>query len=94
VLLKIGWPKLVLPTVARPLFRWASPRWNGIGEAVEAEFFPNTQWRDMAHIRLERDDSYVANAIARRGGAIPARRRQSCRSAEIGAAEIVKERSS
>ena len=42
VLLKIGWPKLVLPTVARPLFRWASPRWTGIGEAVEAEFFPNT----------------------------------------------------
>jgi hypothetical protein len=42
VLLKIGWPKLVLPSVARPLFGWASQRWNGIGEAVEAEFFPNT----------------------------------------------------
>jgi hypothetical protein len=40
VLLKIGWPPLVLPKVAQPLFEWASPRWNGIGEAVEAEFFP------------------------------------------------------
>jgi hypothetical protein len=40
VLLKIGWPSLVLPEVARPLFGWASQRWDGIGEAVEAEFFP------------------------------------------------------
>jgi len=41
VLLKIGWPSLVLPGVARPLFGWASQRWNGIGDAVEAEFFPS-----------------------------------------------------
>jgi hypothetical protein len=41
VLLKIGWPKLVLADVARPLFGWASQRWGGIGEAVEAELFPN-----------------------------------------------------
>jgi hypothetical protein len=40
VLLKIGWPQLVLPDDAQPLFAWASERWNGIGEAVEAEFFP------------------------------------------------------
>lgn len=42
VLLRIGWPNLALPGVARPLFGWASQRWNGIGEAVEAEFFPKT----------------------------------------------------
>ena len=42
VILKIGWPTLVLPSVARPLFGWASQRWNGIGDAVEEEFFPST----------------------------------------------------
>ena len=42
VLLKIGWPNLVLPEVARPLFGWASERWSGIGEALETEFFPTT----------------------------------------------------
>lgn len=41
VLLKIGWADLVLPEVSRPLFSWASERWSGIGEAVEAEFFPD-----------------------------------------------------
>jgi hypothetical protein len=39
VLLKIGWPQLVLPDAPRPLFAWASARWNGIGDAVDAEFF-------------------------------------------------------
>jgi hypothetical protein len=42
MLLTIGWTNLVLPEVARPLFGWASERWSGIGEAVEAEFFPKT----------------------------------------------------
>jgi hypothetical protein len=42
VLLKIGWPRLVRPSVARPLFGWASERWSGIGEAIEVEFFPKT----------------------------------------------------
>lgn len=40
VLLKIGWSPVALPEDARPLFGWASQRWNGIGKAVEAEFFP------------------------------------------------------
>lgn len=42
VLLRIGWPRLALPSVARPLFGWASQRSSGIGEAVEVEFFPKT----------------------------------------------------
>jgi hypothetical protein len=42
VLLKIGWPQLVLPDAPRPLYAWASERWNGIGDAVLAEFFPET----------------------------------------------------
>jgi hypothetical protein len=42
VLLKIGWPELVLPSLARPLFSLASKRWDGIGDVVQAEFFPNT----------------------------------------------------
>jgi hypothetical protein len=41
VLLGIGWPQLSLPSVVRPIFGWASERWNGIGEVVVAEFFPN-----------------------------------------------------
>lgn len=39
VLLKIGWPQLALPDDARPLFGWATERWNTDGRAVEAEFF-------------------------------------------------------
>jgi hypothetical protein len=39
VLLKIGWPSLVLPDVARPLFGFADERWHGLGGKVEAEFF-------------------------------------------------------
>jgi hypothetical protein len=40
VLLKIGWPALSLPDTARPLFKFADERWHGIGQKVEAEFFP------------------------------------------------------
>jgi hypothetical protein len=40
VLLKLGWPAVVLPEMTRPLFAAVSPRWHGLGEAVEAELFP------------------------------------------------------
>jgi hypothetical protein len=39
VLLKIGWPALALPDVARPLFAFADERWSGLGNKIEAEFF-------------------------------------------------------
>jgi hypothetical protein len=49
VVLKIGWPQLTLPEPARPLFGWASQRWNGIGEAVEAEFLRAERTLTLSH---------------------------------------------
>jgi hypothetical protein len=39
VLLKVGYPMLRLPRVARPLFAAASPRWHALGTPAEMAFF-------------------------------------------------------
>jgi hypothetical protein len=38
LLLKLGWPDLILPETAKPLFGAASPRWHGIAEAAATEY--------------------------------------------------------
>jgi hypothetical protein len=38
VLLKLGWPDLVVPETAKPLFGAASPRWHGIAESAATEY--------------------------------------------------------
>jgi hypothetical protein len=39
VLLKIGWPTLILPDEAESLFGFADERWQGIGDSVRDAFF-------------------------------------------------------
>lgn len=42
ILLKIGWPVLVLPDEAESLYGFANDRWDGIGDAVRDAFFAQT----------------------------------------------------